>query len=142
MVFRVNFHLKHMIEFLKTSSYKTRASPTYSLQTENRNSRTLSAVLFVWVVSSHCSRSFCEHAAHHRSLENLETNLLRTTEPIQFAFRTTYVLFSNRRRSFKSICIYNLHCPTCNPNLENLERNVRLSLSFVSELHRLSIRVY
>ena len=131
MVFRVNFRLKHMIEFLKTSSCKPRASPTYSLQTENHCSRTLSAVLFVWLVSSHCSRSFCEHAAQHRSLEFLETNLLRTT----------YVLFSNRRRSLKSICIYNLHCPTSNPNLDSLERNVRLSLSFVSELQRLSIRV-
>ena len=138
MVFRVNFHLEHMIEFLKTSSCKARASPTYSLQTENHSSRTLSAVLFVWLFSSHCSRSFCEHAAQHRSLENLETNLLRTTEPIQFAFRTTHVLFSNCRRSLISICIYNLHCP----NLDSLEQNVRLSLSFVSELHRLSIFVY
>lgn len=89
IVFHVNFHLDHMIEFLKTSSCKHEHLRHIHYR-QKLTVRERSALYYLWgLFSSHCSRSFCEHAAHHRSLENLETNLLWTTESIQFAFRTT-----------------------------------------------------
>lgn len=106
IVFHVNFHLEHMIEFLKTSSCKHEHLRHIHYR-QKITVRERSALYYLCgLFSSHCSKEFlwtCCSSPIIRKFRN-EFTLNNGIYPV--CIPNNYVLFTYRRRSLISICVY------------------------------------